>query len=44
MLLLYQTDWDILGLKIKVDTNQTIQVPLKKINTNGKKFWFGSKL
>ena len=39
---LYQTDWDILGLKIKVDTNQTIQVPVKKINTNGKKLWVGS--
>ena len=39
---LYQTDWDILGLKIKIDTNQTIQVPVKKINTNGKKLWVGS--
>ena len=39
---LYQTDWDVLGLKIKINANQTIQVPLKKINTTGRKVWIGS--
>jgi cytochrome c biogenesis protein len=39
---LYQTDWDVLGLKIKINADQTIQVPLKKINTNGRKVWIGS--
>tara|TARA_B110001450_G_scaffold82008_1_gene77851 strand:- start:17231 stop:18541 length:1311 start_codon:yes stop_codon:yes gene_type:complete len=39
---LYQTDWDVLGLKIKTDSNQIIQVPVKKINTGSKKLWVGS--
>jgi len=39
---LYQTDWDVLGLKIKINADQTIQVPVKKINTNGRKVWIGS--
>jgi len=39
---LYQTDWDILGLKIKLDNASTIQIPVKKINANGRKFWVGS--
>ena len=39
---LYQTDWDLLGLKIKVGDNEIIQVPTKKITTNGRKFWVGS--
>jgi cytochrome c biogenesis protein len=25
-----------------IDDNKTIQIPLRKINTNGKKFWIGS--
>jgi cytochrome c biogenesis protein len=39
---LYQTDWDLLGLKIKVGDNEIVQVPTKKITTNGRKFWVGS--
>ena len=39
---LYQTDWDILGLKIKINNDQIIQVPVKKIDTNGRKVWVGS--
>ena len=31
---IYQTDWDILGLKVVIDDNKTIQIPLRKINTN----------
>lgn len=38
---LYQTDWDILGLKIKINNKLTVQIPLKKINKNGKNFWLG---
>ena len=41
-LTLYQTDWDILGLKLKVDKTRTIQIPVKKLNTNGRKFWIGT--
>ena len=38
----YQTDWDIVGLKLKLKNNQIVQVPLKKIVKGGKNFWFGS--
>tara|TARA_B100000767_G_scaffold234905_1_gene227918 strand:+ start:1140 stop:2447 length:1308 start_codon:yes stop_codon:yes gene_type:complete len=41
-LTLYQTDWDLLGLKIKVDDNKIIQIPTKKITANGRKFWVAS--
>ena len=37
----YQTDWDIVGIKVKIDNN-LVQIPLKKITKNGKKFWIGS--
>lgn len=39
---IYQTDWDILGLKIKSKNNQIFQIPLKKIKKGGSSFWFGS--
>ena len=39
---LYQTDWDILGVKVKIDDNLLAQVPLKKVNTNGRNFWIGT--
>jgi cytochrome c biogenesis protein ResB len=38
----YQTDWDILGLKLKLNDQQTIQVPLNKISKSGRNFWLGS--
>jgi len=38
----YQTDWDILGLKLKLNNQQTIQVPLNKISKSGRNFWLGS--
>ena len=41
-LTLYQTDWDIIGLKIRRNNLQTTQLPLKKITRSGQKFWFGS--
>jgi len=41
-LVLYQTDWDILGLKLRLNNDKTFQIPLKKITKNGQKFWFGS--
>ena len=41
-LTLYQTDWNIVGLKFKLDNNNTVQLPLKKIIKNGRSFWFGS--
>jgi len=39
---LYQTDWDIAGLKIGFNDNVPTQIPLQKINKNGRKFWLGS--
>ena len=41
-LVLYQTDWDVVGLKLNLNSNKTFQVPLKKINKGGRNFWFGS--
>jgi cytochrome c biogenesis protein len=39
---LYQTDWDILGIKIKTEVNNVIQVPIKKITTAKGKLWVAS--
>tara|TARA_B110000003_G_scaffold265050_1_gene290468 strand:+ start:204 stop:1511 length:1308 start_codon:yes stop_codon:yes gene_type:complete len=41
-IVLYQTDWDIVGLKIKLPNNEIFQLPLKKVTTGGRKFWLGS--
>jgi cytochrome c biogenesis protein len=41
-LTLYQTDWDILGLKIQLNNNSFYQLPLQKITKSGRTFWFGS--
>lgn len=38
----YQTDWDIIGLKVKLQNNDLYQIPLKRINKGGNRFWFGS--
>ena len=40
---IYQTDWDIFGLKIFDTKNNVIkQVPLKKVVKENQKFWIGS--
>ena len=39
---IYQTDWNIVGIKIKVGNNFIKQIPLKKIVKNGQNFWLGS--
>lgn len=41
-LTIYQTDWDIIGLKIAVNESPNIQVSLKKIIKSGRKVWLGS--
>jgi cytochrome c biogenesis protein len=41
-IVLYQTDWDILGLKLRLDNNKLFQIPLKKVTKGGSRFWFGS--
>lgn len=41
---LYQTDWDILGLKLQINENRSVQLPLKKITKSGRNFWLGSLL
>ena len=38
----YQTDWDIVGVKLNIGDAGVTQLPLKKIIKGGKKFWFGS--
>jgi cytochrome c biogenesis protein len=39
---IYQTDWDILGIKVQKDERTTAQIPLKKISKSGRNFWLGS--
>lgn len=39
---LYQTDWDIVGLKLRLDDNKVFQIPVKKVSKGGNRFWFGS--
>tara|TARA_B100000683_G_C12458342_1_gene542998 strand:+ start:111 stop:1412 length:1302 start_codon:yes stop_codon:yes gene_type:complete len=39
---LYQTDWEIVGLKLRLDTGKIFQIPLKKITKGANRFWFGS--
>ena len=41
-IVLYQTDWDIVGLKLKVGNGEIFQIPLKKITKDNRKFWFCS--
>ena len=41
-LTIYQTDWDLLGLKFSLNESKDIQIPLKKITKSGGKFWLGS--
>ena len=41
-LVLYQTDWDIVGIKLRLENNKVFQVPLKRINKGANRFWFGS--
>nr|QHO64046.1 cytochrome c biogenesis protein [Lympha mucosa] len=35
----YQTNWEINGLKLKISSNDEIQVPIKKVINNNKTFW-----
>tara|TARA_B100000475_G_scaffold73607_1_gene52780 strand:- start:649 stop:1947 length:1299 start_codon:yes stop_codon:yes gene_type:complete len=39
---LYQTDWDIIGLKFIKNNSVQTQLLLKKITKQGQKFWVGS--
>ena len=39
---IYQTDWNIVGLKLNLNNEKRFQVPLKKITKAGNRFWFGS--
>jgi len=41
-LTLYQTDWNIIGVKFRLDDKNIIQIPLKKLTKGGRNFWLGS--
>nr|YP_011007339.1 Cytochrome c biogenesis protein [Scytothamnus australis]WAM64768.1 Cytochrome c biogenesis protein [Scytothamnus australis] len=45
-LIIYQTDWGILGLRLQYKNNDnsmlTIQLPISKINTSNQKIWLSS--
>ena len=41
-LTIYQTDWDLVGLKLAVNESNDIQIPLQKITKSGRKFWIAS--
>ena len=41
-LTIYQTDWDILGIKVNFNNDSIIQFPAKKITKSGRKFWLVS--
>nr|YP_009313612.1 Cytochrome c biogenesis protein ccs1 [Helminthocladia australis]SCW21866.1 Cytochrome c biogenesis protein ccs1 [Helminthocladia australis] len=40
-LTIYQTDWKINGLRLKISDN-SIQIPIQELNTNSTKTWFTS--
>jgi cytochrome c biogenesis protein len=39
---IYQTDWDIVGVKARINNDVVFQIPLKRITKGGNRFWFGS--
>nr|YP_009312793.1 Cytochrome c biogenesis protein ccs1 [Helminthora furcellata]SCW21047.1 Cytochrome c biogenesis protein ccs1 [Helminthora furcellata]SCW23907.1 Cytochrome c biogenesis protein ccs1 [Helminthora furcellata] len=40
-LTIYQTDWKVNGLRIQLDSNKTIQIPVTEV-PNNKSYWFTS--
>jgi cytochrome c biogenesis protein len=38
---IYQTDWDLFGLKLDVKGDQNFQIPLKRVNGGTNQFWLG---
>lgn len=38
----YQTDWDILGVKLQLNSDGVYQIPFKRITKGGSRFWFGT--
>ena len=41
-LVLYQTDWNIIGIKLNLDGNKVFQIPLKRILKGENRLWLGS--
>jgi cytochrome c biogenesis protein len=39
---LYQTNWDILGIKVRFQNKEIYQIPIEKIDKGLNHFWFGS--
>nr|NP_053973.1 c-type cytochrome biogenensis protein [Porphyra purpurea]P51363.1 RecName: Full=Cytochrome c biogenesis protein Ccs1; AltName: Full=ORF437 [Porphyra purpurea]AAC08249.1 ORF437 [Porphyra purpurea] len=40
-LTIYQTDWDIIAIRIKINNTDTLQIPLKKVVLPNNKIWVG---
>lgn len=40
-IVIYQTDWDLLGLKLQVGENQNFQISLKRVSGGTNHFWLG---
>ena len=38
----YQTDWDIVGIKVQVNNKRVTQLPVQKITKSGRNFWLGT--
>nr|YP_010873081.1 c-type cytochrome c biogenesis protein ccs1 [Nemalion vermiculare]WGV34329.1 c-type cytochrome c biogenesis protein ccs1 [Nemalion vermiculare] len=41
-LTIYQTDWEIYGLKIKIGNNKAVQIPTTKIASGNNRYWVAS--
>nr|YP_010338718.1 c-type cytochrome biogenensis protein [Glaucosphaera vacuolata]UNJ18668.1 c-type cytochrome biogenensis protein [Glaucosphaera vacuolata] len=39
---IYQTDWDLLGLRIESNNHSILQIPFKKVNTKAGSIWTAS--
>lgn len=41
-LTIYQTDWQINGIRLEVNDKKSIQIPVKKLDNNNQAYWFAN--
>lgn len=41
-LTIYQTDWQVNGLRLEINGQENIQIPLKKLSSNNQVYWFAT--